>query len=107
MECTKPYDYSLNLMKGIKDEVSLQKLSLSACLNYLSEEEQEYPHCALQLPTTLQRDSRAGILRPTRRTPRPNNCCEHQVQLFTFDTMSNFLQLTLRPTKLSVIPTSK
>ena len=29
---------------------------------------------------------RAGILKPTQRTSRPNNYDEHQVQLITFDT---------------------
>merc|ERR1712150_34410 len=40
---------SLNLMKRVKDEDSdgnLQKLSLSACLDYFFEVEQKYPHCA-------------------------------------------------------------
>ena len=50
---------------------------------------------------------RAGILRPTQRTPSPNNCSEHQVQLTTLDTKSNLLRLTLRPTKLSALPEGK
>ena len=50
---------------------------------------------------------RAGILRPTQRTPSPNNYSEHQVQLTTLDTKSNLLRLTLRPTKLSALPEGK
>ena len=49
----------------------------------------------------------AGILRPTQRTPSPNNYHGHQVQLITFDTKFNLLRLTLRPTKLSALSKGK